>query len=77
MKAVVNGVAQAVLVLVNLMVEVVGHLAGNVIHKIVVVAVLGAGSSLLPQLLVSFPVGPQRMHQRLHVTGVIFKTPAF
>ena len=47
-------------------IKVVGHLAGDGVHKLVVVAVLGGVGGQPAQRFVPFPVGVQGGHQQIN-----------
>ena len=68
-----EGVAEHVLVLVHFVVVVVGHLGGDVVHIVVVVAVLGAVLRLGAQLLIALPVGLQGLDERIHGADLVLE----
>ena len=60
-------------VLVHFVVVVVGHLGGDVVHIVVVVAVLGAVLRLGAQLLIALPVGLQGLDERIHGADLVLE----
>lgn len=59
------------------MVEMVGDLDGDVVDIAVVVAVFRAGFGLFAQIIKTFPVGLERLRQRLHVANLILEDELF